>query len=299
MTTLRSEPNGDVDEALIQRYVDGDLRGRDRVRVEALLAADADAFRTAMDFQRQNVVLKALHPRRVDDTMLPPAALGLARALHRTQVAQRLMATTAAFLLLVGAGAFGWKAQDYVRSLHRQTPVVAVFPTATPTVVSGTSGATPAAVEPAPGGDALASGAAERIAVHPPNLQTVGYQLVDGRADITTYGPVLRFAYEPLDRGGGRLSLTVAAFGADRRSLATSINPQHTSLFWQDGQHLFALSGAIEPQWLLKVADVVAAEGRALAGEPSPVAPLPAAPTVGATPGEEAPAPPADTPKDT
>jgi hypothetical protein len=251
-------------------------------------------------------LLQALHPRRVEDTLLPPAALGLARGIRRVRFAQQVAGALAAVLVLVGAGAFGWKAQSYVRTIHEPASVVAVFPTTpAPAAVSqATSPATPAAIQTAP----LPSGEAGapphlggRISVHPPNLQTVGYQLVDGRADITAYGPVLRFAYEPLDQKGGRLALTVAGFGADRQSLATNINPQHTSLFWQDGKNLFALSGAVEPSRLLKLADVVAAE-RARMVEPIEAVPAaPVAPVTVPAPLEEPAATPAavEAPKET
>lgn len=305
MTSRRYESEDELDEALIQRFVDGDLDGRERVRVEALLAADADAFRTAMDFQRQNVLLQALHPRRVDDTLLPPQALGLARGLRHVQLMRSAAGGVLALALLVGAGAAGWEAQRYVRGLHQPTPIVAVFPsTSSSNLVPGSGATTRAAVQPAPAGS---EGTVERpaalnapIAVHPPNLQTVGYQLVDGRADITSYGPVLRFVYEPLDQLGGRLSLTVAAFGADRQHLATSINPQHSSLFWQDGEHLFALSGAIEPGRLLRLADVVTEE-RGTPAEPAPPSLTMPPPTAsGTAPSGETPAVPApDAPKDT
>ncbi|MFW5834078.1 MAG: hypothetical protein ACOCYE_08270, partial [Pseudomonadota bacterium] len=143
-----------------------------------------------------------------------------------------------------------------------------------------------------------------RVAVHPPNLQTIGYQLVDGRADLTAYGPVIRFAYEPIDAKGARLSLTVAAFGADRQSLATNINPQHTSLFWQDHHLLFALSGPVEPTRLLRIADLVNAE-RSAGTAREPEASRSGEPTSArdATPKEEpapvVPAAPVEPPKET
>lgn len=256
------DPN--PDDALIQRFVDGALDARERVRVEALLASDGDAFETAMAYQRQNVLMQALHARREDDTLLPPVALGLSRRVRRVRLAQRAAALSVAMVALVGTGTIGWQTHSYVRSLQ-PTPVVAVFPQSMASTARRDLAPTPAALRPAvessrsDGSTVIGSGSG-RVAVHPPNLQTIGYQLVDGRADLTAYGPVIRFSYEPIDGKGSRLALTVAAFGDDRQSLATSINPQHTSLFWQDGQLLFALSGTTDPSRLVRVADAVNAE---------------------------------------
>ncbi len=281
------------DEALLHRFVDGALDGRDRVRVEALLSSDGEAFETAMAYQRQNVMMQALHGRREDDSMLPPAALGLARRLRRARLVQRAAVASVAAVVLVGTGTLGWQAQSYVRSLQ-PTPVVAVFPQSTASTSRSALAPTPASMRPAVESSARSDGSTyigsgtSRVAVHPPNLQTIGYQLVDGRADLTAYGPVIRFSYEPIDAKGSRLALAVAAFGVDRQSLATSINPQHTSLFWHDGQLLFALSGTVDPTRLVRVADVVNAErGKLNGGDGSADAAAVSAPAVETQPSDD------------
>lgn len=282
----------DVHDELVQRFVDGALDPRERVRVEAILSTDPDAFERVMAYQHQNVLLQGLHGARDDNVMLPPAALGLARKLHHVRRVRHAVVASIAACVIVSTGALGWQAQRYVAEHAERPPVVAVFPTQTlqptPTAL------TPTPAVAIPGGDGLRSDdagsaptAATRLDVHPPNLQRIGYQLVDGRADLTAYGPVIRFSYDPIDTSkGSRLALTVAAFGSERDSLATNINPQQTSLFWQDGQLLFALSGALEPARLLRVAETVAAE-RARQRE-SEAAPVAVAPVVEPQPVEPA-----------
>ncbi|MFW5835199.1 MAG: anti-sigma factor family protein, partial [Pseudomonadota bacterium] len=218
----------EIDDELLHRFVDGALDSRERLRVEALLSSDPEAFESVMAYQRQNVMLQALHARREDDVMLPPAALGLARRVRHVHQARRMAALSLGILVLVGTGAIGWQAKNYLPG--EPTPVVSVFhqsPSAAASPNRQAPAVTPPGVRPvaqSPDAEAATLGPvalpSSRVAVHPPNLQTVGYQLVDGRADLTAYGPVIRFAYDPIDAKGARLSLTVAAFGADRQSLA-------------------------------------------------------------------------------
>ncbi|MFP4126960.1 MAG: hypothetical protein ACLFU0_09980, partial [Alphaproteobacteria bacterium] len=209
-----------------------------------------------------------------EDTMLPAAAFDLARGLRRRRTVQRAAAASLAAVALFGAGTAGWHAQGYVERMFH-TPVVAVFPPEAMPDAGGDGddddeGGSPPAMSAVP----TAAGTldddapgwlgkdARQVPVHPPNLQQVGYQLVDGRADLTAYGPVIRFAYTPTEEESPRLALTVASFGSDRQSLATTINPQHASLFWHSGPLLYALSGDVAPGQLLSVADAVSrAEG--------------------------------------
>lgn len=278
MSTDSDRPGGPhPSETLLHRFVDGDLRGGERVAVEAMLAADKEALATARSYQHQNILLQALHPRRDEDTMLPAAALNLARGLRRRRTVQRAAAASVAVVALFGAGTAGWHAQGYVERMFH-TPVVAVFP---PEAVPDAGGDGDADAGSAPAMSAVPTAAgtldddapgwlgrdARQVPVHPPNLQQVGYQLVDGRADLTAYGPVIRFAYTPTEEEESpRLALTVASFGTDRQSLATTINPQHASLFWQSGPLLYALSGDVAPGQLLSVADAVSRAERGSSG---------------------------------
>jgi len=266
MTTDFERPQDHSSETLLHRFADGDVHGSERVSVEAMLAADKDALASARTFQQQNILMQALYPRRDEDAMLPAAALNLARGLRRRRTVQRAVAASIAVVALFGAGTAGWHAQGYIERMVK-TPVVAVFPPNAMPAAAGDEGAEQApSMAPLPtaagtvAGDAPAwlGKNARGVPVHPPNLQQVGYQLVDGRADLTAYGPVIRFAYTPSDGGESpRLALTVASFGSDRSSLATTVNPQHASLFWQSGPLLYALSGDVAPGQLLRVADAV------------------------------------------
>jgi anti-sigma factor RsiW len=297
MTTDSDRPQGHPYETLLHRFVDGDLRGGERVAVETLLAADRDAHDAARTYQHQNILLQALHPRRDEDTMLPASALNLARGLRRRRLVHRAVAASVALVALLGAGTTGWHAQGYVQRMM-ETPVVEVFPAPAGTVTAASEEVGSAAGQSLPPMPTAAGTLADetpgwlgedarRVPVHPPNLQQVGFQLVDGRADLTTYGPVIRFAYTPSEGGESpRLALTVASFGTDRQSLATTVNPQHASLFWQVGPLLYALSGDVAPGQLLSVADAVGRGEAAAAGQ----AAKPAASGSGETQASDAPA---------
>ncbi|MEO1091067.1 MAG: hypothetical protein AAFX81_10565 [Pseudomonadota bacterium] len=295
MTPREPDRSTPEESPLVHCYVDGALEPRERVAVEALLAGDASTYDRAVDYQHQNVLLQALYPRRLDDRMLPPPALPLAGRLRQVRFVRRAATACVALVAVVTAAGVGWQAQAYLREF-RPTPVVAVFPQMSlPSAALAPSNAAsepliappqtvdlPAVVPSTPGLDNpvwRGGDAAAMSSVHPPNLLSIGYQLVDGRADLTAYGPVIRFAYEPIDGAAHRLALTVAQFGADRQSFATSINPQHSSLFWNDRSLVFALSGNVEPARLLRVAEAMTLD------RPAPPEPT-VAPTI-EVPGEE------------
>ncbi len=265
MIDRRDKHDPQVVDFTLNRFVDGDLRPDERATVAALLSADADAMARASDYQRQNVLLQALYPSLADDAALPSAGAELAAGVRRGRRTRQALAASVALLALVGAGVSGWQAQQFLHPSQPQAPIVAVLPSVVP---GSTASTITTSVPSVPGPDAevvktvapslaIPQGASQ-VPVHPPNLRAVGYQLVDGRADVTSYGPVIRFAYEPVTgTEGTHLSLAVAAFGGDRQSLTTSINPQHTSLFWRSGSLMYALSGNADPAGLLHVLGAV------------------------------------------
>ncbi len=275
--TSHNEQHGQQSvDAILHRFVDGDATPSERATVAALLAGDPEAYTRTCEYQRHNVALQALYPRRVEDTMLPPAALNLAAGLRRGRAIRRAAAACVAAFAVLGAGAAGWNMRQWMHA-DAPMPLVAVFPQAvapTPSLTDAAPAPMPAAADAiTPDQAAWFDGSAAKVAVHPPNLQSVGYQLVDGRAALTAYGPVIRFAYEPADgTSGAPLALTVAAFGADRQGLATSINPQHASLFWRSGKLLYALSGDVDPASLLRVAETVSVGERSGEAAPEPAA---------------------------
>ncbi len=285
MTTEDRDHGCDVADSVLHRFVDGDLSCQERRAIESLLASDADAYERAGDYQRQNVLLQALHPREVEDVSLSPAAWQLAQGLRRGRAVRRVAVAGAACLAVLSAGVGGWQAHTMLQPTQHALPNVDMFPservqTQAAPIAQPETGQLDDFVAP------VADHPGER-AVHPPNLHAIGYQLADGSADLTAYGPIIRFTYEPTAGAeDARLALMVAAFGVDRQTLSTKINPQHTSIFWRAGPLLYALSGSVEPAYLLQVVSAVDAVNAPAAPSGPAAIPQPAPETITEVPGE-------------
>lgn len=93
--------------------------------------------------------------------------------------------------------------------------------------------------------------------LHPPNLGTVGYDLVGGRLlPGVVGGPAAQFMYE--DAGGHRLTLYISK--ADTSSGDTAFryhdNGDLSVFYWVDGDFGYALSGQLPREQLLRAARV-------------------------------------------
>lgn len=270
---------------LLHRFVDGDLRGSDRAAVAGILASDAAALQRANAYQNQTMLLQSLYPPQLQDTELTKAGERVAGRLRQRRRLRHSFVAGVGCLALVGAGLGGWQAHQ---SLTQSPPpqVFAVFPPANiPTLSQGGGEAQTVGNEvKAPIIENLAwlADRASGIPIKAPSLDAVGFEYVGGRADLTAYGSVIRFAYRALDEANTGLTVAVAGFSQDRRSLTTSVDPTETSLFWAHGGYFYALSGSVSPTVLSDAAAAITAGSQS-----APIVPVPAPPMLTVEPTDD------------
>lgn len=95
------------------------------------------------------------------------------------------------------------------------------------------------------------------VAVKPPHLGGIGYELVGGRLLPGNRGPVAQFMYQ--DAAGQRLTLYLTADMADGRDTAFRFAQEGAVnvFYWVDGRFGYALSAGIPRGELAKVASAV------------------------------------------
>jgi anti-sigma factor RsiW len=90
-----------------------------------------------------------------------------------------------------------------------------------------------------------------------PKLAPLGYELVGGRLLSNPNGPVAHFMYQ--DGRGGRLTLYVSVQRGEARQTAFRFSQEDkvAVFYWIDGNYGYALSGELNREALLNVANVV------------------------------------------
>jgi len=90
-----------------------------------------------------------------------------------------------------------------------------------------------------------------------PKLGAVGYELIGGRLLANPNGPVAHFMYQ--DKRGSRLTLYVSVQRGEARQTAFRFSQEDkvAVFYWIDGNYGYALSGELNRDVLLNVANVV------------------------------------------
>lgn len=237
-----------INEADLHAYVDGALSESARSEVEAWLVSHPDDTERLRAYGDYNAMLRSLY-NPVMDEPVPPALLAThAPGWRRYAVAAAMFAA--------GIG-LGW----FVRG-QSITPQVVQLSLARQAAIAHAVYA-PEVRHPVEVGandeEHLVRWLSKRLGttLKAPTLSMVGYDLVGGRLLSGPQGPVAQFMYQ--DGRGQRLTLYVSRQKGEPRDTAFRFSQEgRVSVFyWVDGNFGYALSGEIDKQQLLKVADVV------------------------------------------
>lgn len=242
-----------VTESELHAYVDGVLPPDRLQAVEAHLAQHAEDARRLLAYRTQR---QSLHGA-FDYLLAEPVPGQLIRTVCRPSSVVRRRWAIAAGLMAVGV-LTGWLMRSHVGF----SPVtsVAVLPRAAAVahVVYSPEIRHPVEVE-AREEEHLVRWLSKRLGVglRIPKLQAQGYSLVGGRLLPGDKGPAAQFMYQ--DAKGQRLTLYVRVGGDDGGETAFRFAEEQKVrvFYWIDGRTGYALSGQIERQELLRVADAV------------------------------------------
>ncbi|WP_299621413.1 anti-sigma factor [Pelagibius sp.] len=270
------DPGNDncVTEDDLQAYVDGQLAGAERARIESYLASHpAEAERLAA-YRKQNIGLHGLfdpQDRRDDLSDLPPQMAGLAAALDQKlqdsvqarpdqrRFSYRQMA--AGLALLLTAGGAGWFAYD--QGVQRDDPLVAFTRQALEAHARLAGPQIAATGENDVSGRQVVAWLSKQpdgALLKVPDLEGLGFRLVADRVIATAYGqPAAQLLYQ--DDGGQRITLYMRAARAPVDTSFTFRREGKVSqFFWQSGQLAYSLIGTMDQDRLLEIAEVIGEE---------------------------------------
>ena len=247
-----NQEKGSMREEDLHAYVDGQLDAARLVEVESWLAAHPAEQARVTELRQQNAMLHALF----DPVLTEPVPLAMHRkAASRWKMPQLRYAAAVGWMVLGGAIGWAMHGKDTAKPV---APLALAQQAAIAHVVY-----TPEVLHPVEVGAAqeahLVKWLSKRLGadVRAPQLSTVGYELVGGRLLPSSSGPAAQFMYQ--DARGQRLTLYVRTDAKEQRETAFRYAQEGKVgvFYWLDGPLGYALSGEMERQQLLSVAEAV------------------------------------------
>jgi anti-sigma factor RsiW len=257
-----SDPARPIDEDDLHAFVDGQLALDRRTALQRYLEANPDAARRVAAYQAQRTALRAAFIR--PQTEVLPPRLYLARILEERR--QRRLARwriAAAIALAFGVGGTGgwFLHRPQVSSRVELAMQVLEQEAFSSHLVYASDRRHPievGAAEEAHLKQWLSNRLGRKVA--PPDLSSLGYQLIGGRLLATERGaPAALFVYD--DAAGQRLSLLLRPMATDLRAAETDTQQAGISgCVWITNGMGYAAMAALPESALEEVADKVRAE---------------------------------------
>jgi len=239
-----------IEENDLQAYADNQLDPARRAEIATYLAAHPEDAKRVQAYQRQNELLSAMFDPVLEEPV--PAPLRRPEFLRWVRgLRYGAMAASLALAVMLGWYIRGTQQEEVVyTTLARQAAVAHVV--YVPEVLH------PVEVR-AEQEEHLTKWLSKRlgIPVHAPHLGAVGYELVGGRLLPGGEKPAAQFMYQ--DARGQRLTLYISADSKDGKETAFRYAREgNVSVFyWIDGSYGYALSGEMDRERLLTVAEAV------------------------------------------
>lgn len=282
MTRFRPSTPNVIDHEELLHFVDGALDDDGRVRVLTHLAAHPDAVERVEAYLQQNARLRALR----DSLTLPDshsfaaplqAALAARLAEHpsndRSGRSWRRYGIAAAVALVVAAGVAGFLRDVHLTSsLRTGTTTAASSPVVQPYFPFDKAELATASIEEAVAAEPLDDDVFDWLAGHvgdfslsPPDLDTIGLELVGGETLDDKQTPAIRILYR--DAAGSPVVLYAGIGQADAEHAFWLVREGYLSLQWRRGPMIFAVVAATDSPQLSAIVELV---GAAVARMPPP-----------------------------
>jgi anti-sigma factor RsiW len=240
-----------IPEIDLHAYIDGGLAEKRRDEVETFLAANPQEQARVRDYQEQNRILHAFF----DPVLTEPIPAKWHLPARRWSFPMSAVATAMAWIVIGGIAGWWLRGEMISRSAKeadfaRQAALAhAVY---TPEVRH------PVEVT-AEQEEHLVRWLSKRLGgtLKVPHLIDLGYELVGGRLLPGDQGPVAQFMYQ--EQSGKRLTLYVKTDPSSERETAFRFSQQGkvAVFYWLDRRLSYALSGEMQKDELLKIANVI------------------------------------------
>lgn len=256
-------PGVPPDEGELQAYVDGLLDRRRQAEIERYLLLDPREARRIRAYQAQRASLSLL----LHEMPIPPErreiselGFGLAGSFRRQRRFQRGVRSIAVVMLLLAAVPTGWLARGYL------APPPARLPSITQQAANGyrlfaeNGGfATPSQATEAQDPFRWLTKRAVGRALASPDLQSVGFTLLNGWIFPTARGDAVQLLYQ--DGSGQVITLYVVYGEALPPSTFSHLEEGDLSLlFWRSGSVSYCLVGRLDQSQLVAIAELVTTE---------------------------------------
>jgi anti-sigma factor RsiW len=242
--------NRSIEENDLQAYVDNQLDPARRAEVESYLAVHPEDAKRVQTYQHQNELLSAMFDPVLDESvptlLRRPGFLRWSRGLR-----YGAMAASLALAAILGWYIRGSQQEEVIYSTLAQQAAVAH-------VVYVPEVQHPVEVR-ADQKEHLTKWLSKRLGmpVHAPHLGTAGYELVGGRLLPGGGKPAAQFMYQ--DVRGQRLTLYISTDSKEGKETAFRYAREGdvSVFYWIDGSYGYALSGEMDRERLLTVAEAV------------------------------------------
>lgn len=247
-----------ITEDDLQSYVDGFLDPVRRASVEAYLAVNPDESDRIDAYRAQRIGMHVLFDAN-SSTPLPKGLTILERRLTRAMTqrrsSRRSFRTAASVLaVLVAGGAGWWIAQNHI--LDRGAAASA-WDFIAPHFLLGNDARGAAAVSDEESrfvGWLTHNSATDSSPA--PDLTALGFNFTGGRVIPTPAGPAVQLTYE--DAGSQKVILYIAAARGAQRADTTFLQQSDGALlYWNDGALVYTLSGKMNRENLLQIAQAI------------------------------------------
>lgn len=251
---------GDMTDARLLAYADGQVSDTERAEVERYLATHPERAAEVAHWQRQSEAIAALYPSVANETVpdrLRPHTIARGIAANSNH---RLSQIAAALVLVVLGGIIGWTSRDAVTPVETASERLIASAVTAHALYSGENRH---AVEvTAADREHLVSWLSNRVTqpVDPPDLSSEGFALVGGRllppAELGETGPAAQLMYE--NTAGERVTVFITSAlpdGTDAYQF-TSRGP-HEAFYWANDRITCTVVGELPEAAMQTVATKV------------------------------------------
>lgn len=250
---------GLVSEEELSAYVDGELPRDRALQIAAILEREPALSAHVAELRRQNALLRAALDPVLNEPIPAPLLRAASRAAARSLFMRggRAWSVFGAAASLVVGLALGWLARGQMIELAG-TPVSFQRQAAITHALYASDANRPVEIWAAEE-QRMVTWLSKRLgfAVHPPNLNSMGYALVGGRLVAGNEKPAALFMYENDQKQ--RISLLVRRdrLDAPETAFRYAVEKGVGVFYWIDESCAYALSGNLDRSQLLSVAYVV------------------------------------------
>jgi anti-sigma factor RsiW len=249
-----------ISEDDLHALVDGVLPAERRAFVEAYLAANPGASARILADREQRTSLRERLAFKANEPV--PSRLRIANlaAERRRRWGKRLRSIAAAVVLFIAGGVLGWSAHEWSGGSATRSDQAGRLPVFSDAIAAHRTFVVEVVhpVEVAASQEQhLVQWLSKRLGrpLQVPDLKDQGFKLMGGRLLPASTGPAAQFMFE--NASGTRMTLYVSAQESGETAFRFAREGEVSAFYWVADGFGYAISGGVEREQLLTIADAV------------------------------------------